>query len=92
MISFEIIDDDRFPNWKPATEQAEALKKVLSDFGCAFEIGNPYTVNFVNSLQHRINVTVARPKGIRWERIYQANRSGLLSKDQLKVGQQLLIP
>jgi tetratricopeptide (TPR) repeat protein len=27
-----------------------------------------------------------------WERIYQANRSGLPSKDQLKVGQQLVIP
>jgi tetratricopeptide (TPR) repeat protein len=27
-----------------------------------------------------------------WEKIYQANRSGLPSKDQLKVGQQLLIP
>jgi tetratricopeptide (TPR) repeat protein len=27
-----------------------------------------------------------------WERIYQANRSGLPSKDQLKVGQQLMIP
>jgi tetratricopeptide (TPR) repeat protein len=27
-----------------------------------------------------------------WERIYQANRSGLFSKDQLKVGQQLVIP
>ena len=27
-----------------------------------------------------------------WERIYQANRSGLSSKDQLKVGQQLVIP
>jgi tetratricopeptide (TPR) repeat protein len=27
-----------------------------------------------------------------WEKIYQANRSGLPSKDQLKVGQQLVIP
>jgi tetratricopeptide (TPR) repeat protein len=27
-----------------------------------------------------------------WERIYQANRSGLPSRDQLKVGQQLVIP
>jgi len=27
-----------------------------------------------------------------WDRIYQANRSGLASKDQLKVGQQLMIP
>ncbi|MGD1019388.1 MAG: LysM peptidoglycan-binding domain-containing protein [Verrucomicrobiia bacterium] len=27
-----------------------------------------------------------------WERIFQANRSGLPSKDQLKVGQQLVIP
>lgn len=27
-----------------------------------------------------------------WEKIYQANRSGLSSKDQLKVGQQLVIP
>jgi nucleoid-associated protein YgaU len=27
-----------------------------------------------------------------WEKIYLANRSGLPSKDQLKVGQQLLIP
>ncbi len=27
-----------------------------------------------------------------WDRIYQANRSGLPSKDQLKVGQQLVIP
>jgi len=27
-----------------------------------------------------------------WEKIYQANRSDLPSKDQLKVGQQLLIP
>ncbi len=27
-----------------------------------------------------------------WEKIYQANRSGLPSKDQLKVGQQLMIP
>lgn len=27
-----------------------------------------------------------------WERIYQANRSGLPSKDQLRVGQQLMIP
>jgi tetratricopeptide (TPR) repeat protein len=27
-----------------------------------------------------------------WEKIYQANRSGLPSKNQLKVGQQLLIP
>jgi tetratricopeptide (TPR) repeat protein len=27
-----------------------------------------------------------------WERIFQANRSGLPSKDQLKVGQQLMIP
>ena len=27
-----------------------------------------------------------------WEKIYQANRSGLPSKDQLKVGQQLIIP
>jgi LysM repeat protein len=27
-----------------------------------------------------------------WERIYQANRSGLSSRDQLKVGQQLVIP
>jgi nucleoid-associated protein YgaU len=27
-----------------------------------------------------------------WERIYQVNRSGLPSKDQLKVGQQLMIP
>jgi nucleoid-associated protein YgaU len=27
-----------------------------------------------------------------WERIYQANRSGLPNRDQLKVGQQLVIP
>ncbi|MGA2604427.1 MAG: LysM peptidoglycan-binding domain-containing protein [Verrucomicrobiia bacterium] len=27
-----------------------------------------------------------------WEKIFQANRSGLASKDQLKVGQQLVIP
>jgi tetratricopeptide (TPR) repeat protein len=27
-----------------------------------------------------------------WEKIYQANRNGLPSKDQLKVGQQLVIP
>jgi len=27
-----------------------------------------------------------------WEKIYQANRSGLPSKNQLKVGQQLMIP
>ena len=27
-----------------------------------------------------------------WEKIYQANRSGLPSRDQLKVGQQLVIP
>lgn len=27
-----------------------------------------------------------------WDRIYQANRSGLSSRDQLKVGQQLVIP
>jgi tetratricopeptide (TPR) repeat protein len=27
-----------------------------------------------------------------WEKIFQANRSGLPSKDQLKVGQQLVIP
>jgi len=27
-----------------------------------------------------------------WDRIYQANRSGVPSKDQLKVGQQLVIP
>jgi tetratricopeptide (TPR) repeat protein len=27
-----------------------------------------------------------------WDKIYQANRSGLPSKDQLKVGQQLVIP
>jgi tetratricopeptide (TPR) repeat protein len=27
-----------------------------------------------------------------WERIYQANRNGLPSRDQLKVGQQLVIP
>jgi len=27
-----------------------------------------------------------------WERIFQANRSGLPSKDQLRVGQQLVIP
>jgi tetratricopeptide (TPR) repeat protein len=27
-----------------------------------------------------------------WEKIYQANRSGLPNKDQLKVGQQLVIP
>jgi len=27
-----------------------------------------------------------------WEKIFQANRSGLPSKDQLKVGQQLMIP
>jgi tetratricopeptide (TPR) repeat protein len=27
-----------------------------------------------------------------WEKIYQANRSGLPSKDQLRVGQQLVIP
>jgi nucleoid-associated protein YgaU len=27
-----------------------------------------------------------------WERIYQANRSGLSSRDQLKIGQQLVIP
>ncbi len=27
-----------------------------------------------------------------WERIYQANRGGLPSKDQLRVGQQLVIP
>ncbi|HXI85056.1 MAG TPA: LysM peptidoglycan-binding domain-containing protein [Verrucomicrobiae bacterium] len=27
-----------------------------------------------------------------WEKIYQANRGGLPSKDQLKVGQQLMIP
>ena len=27
-----------------------------------------------------------------WDRIYQANRNGLPSRDQLKVGQQLLIP
>jgi tetratricopeptide (TPR) repeat protein len=27
-----------------------------------------------------------------WEKIYQANRSGLQNKDQLKVGQQLVIP
>ena len=27
-----------------------------------------------------------------WEKIYQANRTGLASRDQLKVGQQLVIP
>jgi nucleoid-associated protein YgaU len=27
-----------------------------------------------------------------WERIYQANRNGLFSKDQLKIGQSLVIP
>jgi len=27
-----------------------------------------------------------------WEKIYQANRSGLPSRDQLKLGQQLVIP
>jgi nucleoid-associated protein YgaU len=27
-----------------------------------------------------------------WEKIYQANRNGLPSKDQLKIGQQLVIP
>ena len=27
-----------------------------------------------------------------WEKIYQANRSGLPNKDQLKVGQSLVIP
>jgi tetratricopeptide (TPR) repeat protein len=27
-----------------------------------------------------------------WEKIYEANRSGLPSKDQLKIGQQLVIP
>jgi len=29
---------------------------------------------------------------VSWDRIYQANRSGLPSRDQLKVGQQLVIP
>jgi tetratricopeptide (TPR) repeat protein len=78
------------PAAAPATMMAAAVTPTTESSTAELPRVRTYTVQHGDTLQSLALRYYGSRSG--WERIYQANRSGLPSKDQLKVGQQLVIP
>lgn len=67
-MTFQIIDDTRFPHWQSVDAGAQAVREAMKSFpGCSFTISKPYTVDFTNTTegntQRRIVVSIDYPRG-----------------------------